>query len=127
MNDSRSKNLQRALIVAGLIAIFGVLPLMWLWPAGFRWQPVSYESEMMLVAVYATLGVYLIKASRNPMEHKSLIWFAVWSSVVHGLVMLVMALIDPMERTHLVGDVPILLIIAAVIAYLMPRENKAAK
>ena len=43
----------------------------------------------MILGVYATLGVFLIVASRDPLAHRSLIWFAVWSSVVHGLIMAV--------------------------------------
>ena len=41
---------------------------------------------MMIIGVYATLGVFLLIASRNPYAHKSLIWFTVWSSVVHGAI-----------------------------------------
>ena len=44
---------------------------------------------MMIVGVYATLGVFLLLAARNPQAHRSLIWFTVWSSVVHGGIMAV--------------------------------------
>jgi hypothetical protein len=42
---------------------------------------------MMILGIYATLGVFLLMASRDPDAHKSIIWFTVWSSVVqnHGL------------------------------------------
>jgi hypothetical protein len=33
----------------------------------------------MILGIYATLGVFLIIASRDPAAHWSLIWFAVWS------------------------------------------------
>src|SRR5262249_53772223 len=59
----------------------------------------------MIVGVYATLGVFLLIASRNPQANRSLIWFAVWSSVVHAGIMAVQSL--PAEhRGHLLGDVP---------------------
>jgi hypothetical protein len=38
----------------------------------------------MMMGIDATLGVFLIMAAKEPMAHKSLIWFTVWSSVVHG-------------------------------------------
>ena len=38
----------------------------------------------MIFGIYATLGVFLMIASRDPMAHKSVIWFTVWSSFVHG-------------------------------------------
>src|SRR5215831_2962886 len=53
--------------------------------------------------------------------HKSLIWFTVWSSVVHAAIMGVQALSDPAERGHLVGDVPALILVAIILAVLMPR------
>jgi hypothetical protein len=76
---------------------------------------------MMIIGVYATLGVFLLIAARNPYAHKSLIWFTVWSSVVHAAIMGVQALNDPAERGHLVGDVPALILVAIVLAALTPR------
>jgi uncharacterized protein DUF6632 len=77
---------------------------------------------MMILGVYATLGVFLIIASRNPLAHRSLIWFTVWSSVVHAVIMAIQAFEDPMERGHLLGDVPALLIVAIALTALTPRE-----
>jgi hypothetical protein len=74
----------------------------------------------MIIAIYATLGVFLLIASRNPAQHKSLIWFTVWSSVVHAGVMGAQALSDDAERGHLIGDVPALLLIAIVLGVLTP-------
>jgi hypothetical protein len=37
--------------------------------------------------VHATLGVFLLIASGNPLRHLSLIWFTVFSSVVHAAMM----------------------------------------
>ena len=79
------------------------------------------------MGVYGTLGLFLLLASRTPKAHKSLIWFTVWSSFVHGGIMGVEAIIDPAERGHLVGDVPALFIIAIVLAALMPRSSGAEK
>ena len=76
---------------------------------------------LVVVGLYATLGVFLLIAARDPLAHRSLIWFTVWSSVVHGGVMAVQAVNDPAERGHLLGDVPALFIVAAVLALLMPR------
>lgn len=75
----------------------------------------------MLIGIYATLGVFLIIAAQNPLEHLSLVWFTVWSSIVHGGIMAVQSLVYPQQRGHLLGDVPMLLIAAAVLALLTPR------
>jgi hypothetical protein len=79
----------------------------------------------MIVGIYATLGVFLLIAARDPLRHLNLIWFTVWSSVVHGGIMAVLALANPAHSGHLVGDVPALLIVAAVLAFLTPRREKA--
>jgi hypothetical protein len=64
-------------------------------------------------------------ASRNPLANLSLIWFTVWSSVVHAGIMAAQALAKPEQMGHLWGDVPALLIIAAALALLTPRTAAA--
>jgi len=122
--------LRIALIVVGLIFIVGVYPLMMaLWPSGWRWSPNQPEYEQMILGVYATLGVFLLLASRDPLQHLSLIRFTVWSSLVHAGIMAVQAIQTPGERGHLLGDVPALAIVALVLAGLTPRwaPSEAAK
>jgi hypothetical protein len=70
--------------------------------------------------------VFLLIASRNPLANRSLIWFTVWSSVVHALIMAIQAFNDPLERGHLVGDVPVFLVVAVALAMLTPREPRRA-
>jgi hypothetical protein len=119
---TRLRLLRYALVLVGLIFIVGVYPLMMaLWPSGWRWQPNQPEYEQMILGVYATLGVFLLIASRNPLQHRSLIWFTVWSSIVHGGIMAVQAFNTPAERGHLMGDVPALVIVAVILTVLMPR------
>jgi len=79
----------------------------------------------MIIGVYATLGVFLILASRDPLANKSIIWFTVWSSVVHAAIMAAQSFSDGTERGHLIGDVPALLLVAIVLAVLMPRTKQA--
>ena len=59
------------------------------------------------------------------MQHRSLIWFTVWSSLVNGGIMALQAMNTPEEHGHLLGDVPALLLVAAVLATLMPRGTAA--
>jgi len=120
--DSRVRILRYALILTGLIFIFGVYPLMMsLWPSGWRWQPNQPEYEQMILGVYATLGIFLLIASRNPLQNRSLIWFTVWSSLVHAGIMAVQAVKMPSEHGHLFGDIPALAIVAILLAVLTPR------
>jgi hypothetical protein len=120
----RRKYLQIALVVFGIIALL-LYPLMLFWPSGWAWSPGQHEYEQMIIGIYATLGVFLIAAAREPEAHLSLIWFTVWSSVVHGGIMAVHAVVDHSERGHLVADVPALFIVAVVLAILTPRRSAA--
>jgi hypothetical protein len=120
MNE-HNRYLRIALVVVG-IAFLLIYPLTKIWASGWVWQPDQSESLQMIIGVYATLGIFLLRASRKPEDHLSLIWFTIWSSAVHGLIMAVQAVIDPAERGHLVGDVPAMILVAIVLAFLASRE-----
>lgn len=119
---TQERRLRIAVMVVGIGLVVGVYPLINLWPAGFRWQPEQAEYEQMIAVITAVLGVFLIRASRDPFNHLSLIWFTVWSSLAHALVMAVHAVTDPQAWVHLVGDVPALVIVAVVLAVFTPRR-----
>jgi hypothetical protein len=116
---SRLFYLRIALIVIGLTFIFGIYPLSIVWPSGWAWGEGHSHYLVMIIGIYATLGVFLLMASRDPDAHKSIIWFTVWSSVVHGVIMALQAFGDPAERGHLLGDVPALFLIAIILGVLM--------
>jgi hypothetical protein len=123
----RIKYLRLALRVLGLTFIFGIYTLTIVWPSGWAWHAGHTPHYLqMILGVYATLGVFLLFASRNPLEHLSLIWFTVWSSVVHGAVMAAQALANPEWIAHLWGDVLTLFLVAGVLAFLTPRKRAQA-
>ena len=117
---SQEKRLRVALIAFGAIMLL-VYPLAVVWPSGWAWQDgAPHESQyfMMIVGVYVTLGVFLIRAARDPRANLSLIWFAVWSSVVHAGIMAIQSFGHGDHLAHLWGDVPALLFVAVVLAAL---------
>lgn len=122
MAHSRSyRLLQIALAAFGTVALL-IYPLAVFWPSGWAWHAgAPYESDyfMMIVGVYATLGVFLWIAARRPEKNLSLIWFAIVSSVVHAAIMAVQSFGAGHHMGHLVGDVPALLIVAVVLAVLL--------
>ena len=122
----RIKYLRIVLVLVGRTFAIGIWPLTIIWPSGWSWHAEgrSYYLEMIL-AIYATLGVFLIRAARNPLAHRSLIWFTVWSSIAHGGVMAVQSFDGTHNMGHLWGDVLALFAVAAVLALLMPREAKS--
>jgi hypothetical protein len=128
MNESqRLQYLRIALIVFGVIFIVGIYSLMAVWPAGWKWHTGHSDYPYMIMGVYATLGVFLIRAARNPLDNLSLIWFTVWSSVVHAVIMAFQSFETPENHGHLYGDVPALLIVALVLAVLTPKSRMVAR
>ncbi len=122
-NETKLKYLSVALYVFGAFFIVGVWTMMQLWPSGWGWEPRQPEYEQMIIGVYATLGVFLIIAAKNPLEHRSLILFTIWSSAIHAAIMLVQALRDPVEKQNLIGDIPALFLVAIIFWYLLPKRS----
>lgn len=119
------KLLRIALVAIGLVMIL-LYPISAVWPSGWAWHdgaPHDSRYFMMIVGIYVTLGAFLVNAARNPSAHLSLIWFAVWSSLVHAGVMGVQALGDADHRGHLWGDVPALLLVTVVLSVLIKTSD----
>lgn len=119
-------------ILSGALIAFGaafclIYPLAIFWPSGWAWHegsPAANDYFMMIVGVYATLGVFMILAAKRPEQNASLIWFVVWSSIVHALIMGWESTRNPTMKGHLTGDVPILLVVAIVLGLLMSRSRR---
>ncbi len=125
--SSPSPLLRPVLIAFGLIFIFGIVILNRLWPSGWAWEPEQPAYLHMILGIYATLGVFLLLAARDPARHLSLIWFTVWSSIVHAVIMAIHSVTDPGQIGHLWGDVAALLLTAGVLAALTPRQGSMAE
>lgn len=94
----------------------------------YRWGSVLWErneaayAEIMMMSLYVTLGVFLLLASRNPAEHRSLIAFAAWSSLAHAVTMALQAISDVSERMHLLFGVALFTIIGIVLMAFYPAK-----
>ena len=125
-DDMRERLLKIALVAIGAIFFF-IYPLGLIWPSGWLWHGGEGRYYLqMICGVYAVLGGFLIAAARDPSQHRSLIAFTIWSSIVHAAIMAVQAILDGHEIGHLVGDVPALLVVAAVLWLLSPATRKAS-
>jgi hypothetical protein len=71
--------------------------------------------------------LFLLLAARNPSEHRSLIAFTAWSSLVHAGIMAVQAFQNASERGHLLGDIPALVIVGIVLIALAPAKQPKEK
>jgi len=76
------------------------------------------------MGIYVTLGIFLVRAAKDPMADASLIWFTIWSSIAHAGIMLAQAIVDETEKANFMGDIPALFLVAFVLWYLMPNRAK---
>jgi hypothetical protein len=104
----RERALKIVLVLVGLLFCAAVYPLMLM----AKQDPAL----AMMMSLYATLGVFLLVASRNPSAHRSLIAFAAWSSFAHATVMGVQAYLSFIARRELIGSAVFIAIGVALIA-----------
>lgn len=116
----RERTLKIVLLVVGLLFLSGVLTLL---------QPMTPDvaQEQMLSVIYATLGIFLLSAFRRPSEHRSLIAFTAWSSISHGVFMLIQAFRGAIPRSDLRHGVILLIVIGIVLGVLVPAKAAAAQ
>lgn len=116
---SRERVLKVVMVVSGLFFLAGVYPLVIsLW----AWQH-SNDIVPMFLSLYVTLGVFLLIAAWNPVEHRSLILFAAWSSFAHAGVMLIQSYGDVAGRPDLYGMAVILVLIGVPLIALAPGKR----
>lgn len=113
---NRERALRVVLVIVGLLFLVGVYGLI---------QPVP-PADQMLGSVYATLGIFLLLAARNPSANRLLIAFAAWSSFVHGGVMAVQAIYNVIPRSDLLVAVLPLFVIGAALVGLAPAKATLA-
>src|SRR3989441_11874657 len=102
--SKRERALQVVLVVWGVLTVVAnIYPLVTSFLAELR--PTAATAAPMFWTMYATLGVFLVLAARNPSAYRSLIAFAVWSSFAHAAVMVLMAIQLPTKRGELLAGV----------------------
>jgi hypothetical protein len=86
-----------------------------------RFQPYNANYESMMAAIYIVWAVMLWRASDNPAKHLLFIDFTIWANAAHALVMLIATPIQKGLVMTVIEGLP-LLVIAAVLLWLRPRE-----
>ena len=116
--------LSNTLRIFGLAFIF-IIPIMKLdLFGGWAWSPAQWEYELMIQGIYMTLGIMMIISAKNPIKNSMFIWFVVWSSVVHAVIMAYQAAIAADEMGHFIGDIPVLIILALLLGYSLKKAEE---
>ena len=121
MKTIRERALKIILVLVGLFFTAAAYPAI-----GGLHNPVNSDTgDTMQMAIYATLGIFLLIAARNPAAHRSLIAFAAWSSFAHAAVMGTLGFEIPELRTGFLIASGILVVIGVVLIALAPPKPVA--
>ena len=116
----KERALKVVMVLVGLLFVAAIYPVvMSLWHS----SPSDDTGDTMMMSLYFTLGVFLFLATRNPSAHRSLIAFAAWSSFAHAVVMSMLGIHLPSERTgFLIGSAVLIVIGVALLALAPPKQ-----
>ena len=121
VTSKRERAVQVVLVVWGVLTVVAnIYPLVTSFLAGLR--PTAGTTAPMFWTMYATLGVFLVLAARNPSAYRSLIAFAVWSSFAHAAVMALMTIQLPTKRGELLAGVAVTAL-PAVLLFVLARSS----
>ncbi|HKV93777.1 MAG TPA: DUF6632 domain-containing protein [Candidatus Angelobacter sp.] len=119
----RERALKIVLVLVGLLFTAAAYPAI-----GGLHNPVNSDTgDTMQMAIYATLGIFLLLAARNPSAHRSLIAFAAWSSFAHAAIMGTLGFEIAEQRTGFLVGSGILIVIGLALIVLAPPRQAAQK
>ena len=125
MNRGRQRALKILLVVVGLLFLASIYVVV----GGVRnaGAPGEDSGDTMMFSIYFTLGVFLLMAVRNPAAHRSLILFAGWANIAHGVVMALMSIRMVSERSDLLGAAAGFSAIGLALVILSPARSAASR
>ena len=117
----RERALKVVLALVGLLFVAAIYPVV----GGILHSDQSDSGDTMMMSLYATLGVFLLLAVRNPHAYRSTIAFAAWSSLAHAVAMSLLAIPLAAERVGFLVGSAVLVIIGTALIALAPRKQSA--
>jgi hydrogenase-4 membrane subunit HyfE len=118
---TRERALKIVLVVVGLFFSAAIYPAL----NGLFNPVLSDTGDTMQMAIYATLGVFLLLAVKTRAAHRSLIAFTAWSSFAHAAVMGVLGMEMASQRLGFLVASGVLVLIGLLLIVLWPRKQPA--
>jgi hypothetical protein len=118
---NRERALKIVLVLVGLVFTAASYPATM---ALLHPSPSDDTGDTMMMSLYFTLGIFLLLAAREPAAHRSVIAFAAWSSFAHAVVMSLLGVHIPSERTgFLIGSGGLVVIGVALLALAPAKQG----
>lgn len=127
------RNLQTTALlmrILGWSLIPALFALMLGYPHGFAWgieEGTDWHPYIwMMLALYVAWAYLLVREAKNPADAGLLFDFGIISSILHALVMIVLAIIMwEHEMPHMWSDIPLLFVIAFLLWWYHPKRVSA--
>jgi len=115
----RERALRVVLVLVGLLFSVGAYPAI-----GGVLDPMHSDTgDTMQMAIYASLGIFLLMAVRNPGAHRSLIAFTAWPSFAHAAVMSTLGFEITSEKTGFLTASAVLVLVGVLFIVLAPQKT----
>jgi hypothetical protein len=75
----------------------------------FRGPEYAWDFELLFLSIFIVWAVFLWKSSYQPFEYRTFILFTLWATTSHVIAMIMIGLLNPEDRTHLLIDALVLL------------------
>jgi hypothetical protein len=123
----------RVMRIVGWGLIVGLPLALVLYAPGFAWGTLPREMPLlgpthppshlnglhpyvfMLLALYLAWCILLIRGARDPKANAALFDYGILANLLHALVMIPQSFFYPNEHAHLWADIPLLLVMCAVL------------
>ena len=115
---NRERALKVLLVLVGLFFVAGIYPLV----TSIMGRQKSDYPDQMILAVYITLGIFLLLAVRDVSANRSLIAFIGCSSLAHASVMISQSFQIGNQRAEL-PPLGLICVVSVVLLLLMPRRR----
>lgn len=123
----RQRALQVVLVVVGLLYLGWSYPLLdSLWQSS--WLRNHQDAFPMFMSVNTLLGIFLLRAVKQPARHRSLIAFGAWSTLAHAFTMTIMSVeawSHGMHRKDSPQDIVIIGAIGVLLLAVLPAREPA--
>ncbi|MBF7730406.1 DUF6632 domain-containing protein [Pseudomonas sp. N040] len=143
--ENPEKHLQRAALamkIVGWACLLGLPLAAVLYPPGVLWGQVSPEVcfpnigpahplspynglhpyFFMLASMYIALGFLMLRGARDPLRNVGLFDYGIYSSILHGGIMIPMAFYYPNEHAHMWADIPFAALVAILLIIWHPKK-----
>ena len=125
--------MKRERLTQVVLALVGFLYLAWTYPLfdslrEFSWLRTHQDAFPMFMSVNSVLGVFLLRAVKQPARHRSLIAFGAWSTLAHAGTMAIMsseAWSQGVHRKDSPQDIVIIGVIGLLLLLTLPTTESA--